>query len=220
MGPIKIDQYARFICIFSLIILSCSSEKKMKEETTTPEPAEPTEIQLLETGINKLKNWAEFWESKGADLNVKNFHPKQEHEYEVIEWPEENVLSEENPLKTYQIPNPGSKGILDIYSYKLVVDDKNQVDFNPDSEVVYYKNNGMRERLLFIGPSGIFEDAVWISDEQLMVSGHLQKEDGYVPIVWLVYPHLHQYTIFESIFSTKDYSPDEYLREKLENLNF
>src|SRR5690606_582078 len=142
------------------------------------------------------------------------------HHYEVVEWPEENLLSEENPLKEYQLTNPGSNGVVDFYNYKIVVDGDKQVNFNPDSEVVYYKSNGMRERLLFIGPSGVFEDASWINDNHLLVSGHLQKENGFVPIIWLVYPDSNKYAVYESRFSTRDYSPESYLKEKLENLRF
>ncbi|MEX2593245.1 MAG: bifunctional isocitrate dehydrogenase kinase/phosphatase [Anditalea sp.] len=203
-----------------MAVFSCSTEKVEKEEAVSLRSDEPTEDQLLQIGIQKLGKWVDYWESKGANFNVSNFDLNQEHLYEVIEWPEENVISDDNPLKGHQIPNPNSKGVVDIYQYKILIDEAKQVDFNPDAEVIYFKNNGMRERLLFIGPSGVFEDAVWISESHLLVSGHIQKEEGFVPVVWLILPEEHRYSVYENSFSTLDYSPESYLKEKLSNLKF
>lgn len=220
MDPLKRGNLAFFLILFSLGFLSCSSEKQAKEEAVALDTAVLRQSELLQTGIGKLEKWTGFWESKGADFGPGNFNPYQEHGFETVEWPEENPLSPENPLKRYQIPNPSSQGVVDIYHYKILVDPSLRVSLNPDAEVVYYKHNGMRERLLFIGPSGMFEDAAWVDDDKLLVSGHLQKEEGFVPIVWLVFPETKKYFVYESSFSTQDYSPDAYLREKLENLEF
>ena len=209
-----------FLPLLWLVFFSCNSDKKESAEAGIPESAEPTEDQLLQLGIQKLNTWTDFWASKGADFNPENFDLNQEHIYEVVEWPGKNVLIGDHPLKAYQFPNPLSKGVVDIYDYKLVVDEEKQVDYNPDAEVVYYKANGMRERLLFIGPSGVFEDAVWISESHLLVSGHIQNESGFVPVIWLIIPEEHRYSVYENRFVTQDYSPDSYLKEKLRNLKF
>lgn len=209
-----------FFCCLLIALLagfSCTSEVKTAETAATiPSPAAPTDQQLVEIGIQKLDEWADYWKKKGAD--IRGFELAQEHVYEPLEWPGENVFSEESPLKNYQIPHPAAGGVVDIYSYKLVFTEDGGISFNPDSEVVYYRSDGMRERLLFIGPSGIFEDAVWVTEDHLLVSGHLQKEDGFVPVVWLVNLEAHKYAVYESNFSAKEYAPENYLKEKLKGL--
>lgn len=220
MGTKNFTFYVFFLSILSLPYFSCSSEKQEEKEVISVESVEPTEEQLLQIGIQQLGKWIDYWESKGANFSIDNFDLNQEHLYEVVEWPGENVLSEDNPLKEYQIPNPVEQGVVDIYDYKMAVDQNKQVDFNPDAEVVYFKANGMRERLLFIGPSGLFEDAVWISENHLLVSGHIQKENGFVPVIWLIVPEEHKYIVYENRFSTQDYTADSYLKEKLHNLRF
>ena len=185
-----------FLPILWMIFLSCNTDKKETAEASLTESAEPSEDQLLQMGLQKLNAWIDFWSSKGANFHPKNFDLNQEHVYEVVEWPGKNILGEDHPLKSYQFPNPVSKGVVDIYDYKLVVGEDKKVDYNPDAEVVYYKTNGMRERLLFIGPSGMFEDAVWISESHLLVSGHIQNELGFAPVVWLIIPEEHKYYIY------------------------
>lgn len=219
MKIIKLNLFAFFLFILASLF-SCSSDKQEEKAMQTEDSIEPSDEDLLQIGIQKLEKWVGFWKAKGTDFGLKNFEPKQEHQYEVVEWPGENILSEDNPLREYQIPNPVTHGVVDIYDYKMVVDPNLQVDFNPDAEVVYYKGNGMRERLLFIGPSGLFEDAVWISETHLMVSGHIQKEDGYVPVIWMIIPENHTYIVYENKHSTRNYTSESFLKEKLIELKF
>lgn len=208
--------YCFLVCVFAG--LSCASENKTAETVSPTSVATgPSDEQIMEIGIQKLEGWVSYWEAKGAD--IQGFKLEKEHVYEPLEWPGENVSVGDSPLKNYQIPHPIAEGVVDIYSYKLVFDKENQeLSINPDSEVVYYRKDGMRERLLFIGPSGIFEDAVWVTEEHLLVSGHIQKERGFVPVVWLINPKQHKYTVFENQFSTQDYTPESYLKVKLEEL--
>ena len=215
---------ARYIALFYCFLFglplwfSCTSETKTAGAVpTTSPPAVPTDRQLLEIGIQKLDEWGDYWKKKGAD--IQDFEMEQEYVYEPLEWPGENVFIEDSPLKKYQIHHPAAEGVVDIYSYKLVFNDDEELSFNPDSEVVYYRSDGMRERLLFIGPSGVFEDAVWVTEDHLLVSGHIQKEDAFVPVVWLINPEAHRYAVYESNFSTQDYAPEGYLKEKLKDLD-
>lgn len=211
--------FAFFLFILTSFF-SCSSDKPEENEVQNEISDEPTEEDLLQIGIQKLEKWVGFWKANGTDFSLENFGPRQEHHYEVVEVPGKNILSEDNPLRKYQIPNPGANGVVDIYDYKLLVDPNLQVDLNPDAEVVYYKDNGMRERLLFIGPSGLFEDAVWISETHLLVSGHIQKEDGFVPVIWMIIPEKNTYVVYENKHSTPNYTSDSYLKEKLVELKF
>lgn|SRR5690606_987207 len=208
--------YGVLICF--LAGFACTPEKKVEEAVNeTVSSAAPSDEQLAEIGIQKLQEWGSYWAAKGADM--ERFQLEREYVYEPLEWPGENVFAADNPLQKYQLPHPAGEGVVDIYSYKLVLDEEGQgLGFNPDSEVVYYRSDGMRERLLFIGPSGAFEDAVWVTEDHLLVSGHIQKEGGFVPVVWLIQPEQHQYKLYEIGFSTPDYSPDGYLKVKLKDL--
>lgn len=211
---------AFFFCLLIGIPLlcSCTSETKTAETVANPSsPAVPTDKELLEIGIQKLDKWGNYWKKKGAD--IQGFELEQEFIYEPLEWPGENVYTEESPLKNYQIPHPAGEGVVDIYSYKLVFGEDRELSFNPDSEVVYYRSDGMRERLLFIGPSGVFEDAVWVTEDHLAVGGHIQKEEAFVPVVWLIHPKANKYALYESNFTTQDYAPENYLKERLVDLD-
>ena len=201
-------------------VLSCSPDKKAEEKEVAVAPAEASAEELVKEGLQKLSKWVNHWQAKGADLSFVNFTPNREINYEVIEWPGENPLDKDHPLKKYQIPHPKTGEVVDIYNYKVVIGDSGEIDFNPDAEVVYFKASGMRERLLFMGPSGLFEDAVWVDEKHLLVTGYFQKEDGYAPMVWLISPETQTHLIYESKFSTMDYSTESYLREKLSDLNF
>lgn len=217
LNRVKINACCLFICY--MIGFSCTSESKLKEEaSSSPVSIPPTDEQLVEIGLQKLGQWTDFWRSKGADF--RTFGLVKEYDYEPLEWPGENALTEDNPLREHQIPHPGSDGVVDIYGYKIVLDENQRVSYNPDSEVIYYKSNGMRERLLFIGPSGGFEDATWLSEDILLVAGHLQKENGFVPVLWLVKPYENKYIIFETSFASQSYIPENYLQLKLQDLDF
>ena len=109
---------------------------------------------------------------------------------------------------------------MDIYSYKVVIPEEDKVSFNPDSEVIYFKSNGMRERLLFMGPSGGFEEAVWINPELLMVTGFFEDEQGTTPKIWLINPTEQVYFEYIHPFHTTQYPKTKYLVEKLENIDF
>jgi hypothetical protein len=219
MKIIKVNCFAFFLFILTSLF-SCSSDKQEEKEVQNKVSIEPSEEELLQIGIQKLEKWVGFWKSKGTDFSLENFEPRQEHQYEVVEVPGKNILSEDNPLRKSHIPNPVTNGVVDIYDYKMVVDQNLRVDINPDAEVVYYKENGMRERLLFIGPSGLFEDAVWISESHLLVSGHIQKEDGFVPVIWMIIPEENKYIVYENKHSSPNYISDSYLKEKLVELEF
>ena len=58
-----------------------------------------------------------------------------------------------------------------------------------------------------------------MTEDHLLVSGHLQKENGYVPVVWLVQPEAHKYVVYEGNFATQDYASDSYLKVKLKTLD-
>ncbi len=212
----------RFYLLGILVFfIACSSETEKKEDAEEPElSVTEEEMQLLEVGLHQLQSWREFWRSHESSFGTTDFVLERTDNFEQLEWPEENYIVSGSPFHPYLLPNPEGKGVVDIYSYKIVYPENGGPFLNPDSEVIYFKENGMRERLLFMGPSGIFEDAVWVSSDHLLVAGFFEAEAGITPKIWLIDTEDYKLSVFKnSVFTTK-YPKEGYLRKKLNTLNF
>lgn len=209
---------------FLLLILaySCSSDKEKKEETNQVEilTVEEKEMALVFEGLRQFPQWTDHWKSIEAGFEASDFDFAKGYTYEVLEWPEENHILPGTVFYPYLAPQPDGNGVVDIYSYKVAFNEEGNPYLNPDSEVIYFKSNGMRERLLFIGPSGAFEEAVWVSPEHLLVLGVFEEEAGMRPIAWLIIPGESRYLYFESPIVSTRYPREGYLRKKLDRINF
>jgi hypothetical protein len=216
----------RFLGKFSLSILvfmaACSFQKEK-----TAEVAESIQLsweeemaQLLASGIQQMPSWQSHWKSIDNSFDPNTFQLSKELEYDDLEWPEENFIQQGSPFFPYLIPHPDGLGVVDIYSYKVVIPEDGTVAFNPDSEVIFFKSNGMRQRLLFIGPSGGFQEAVWVSPDYLLVSGFFEYENGVSPMLWLVNIADRSYLEFTCPIRLSQYPKSAYLKEKLKNIPF
>jgi hypothetical protein len=161
--------------------------------------------QLLSSGLQQVSQWGSFWKEVDPRFDVTKFSMSREVTYESLEWPEENFI------EILSINFSTSRGRWDS-GYLCFI--------NPDSEVIYFKSNGMRERLLFMGPSGGFEEAVWVSPEYLMVTGFFEDEEGVTPKVWIIDPDQQVYYVFNHPFHTTQYPKTKYLKDKLDNIDF
>lgn len=210
-----------FLALFVCLIASCSSDSEKKEGLDENESnLVEEEIQLLEIGIQQLQSWIAHWKSEESRFNPSDFTLDKKITFDQLEWPEENYINEDSPFYPYLIPNPEGHGVVDIYSYKVVYPEQGGPFLNPDSEVIYFKNDGMRERLLFIGPSGGFEDAVWVTPDHLLVSGFFEEEEGITPKLWLIDVENSRHLIFKHPLTTTKYSKDGFLKEKLKKIDF
>lgn len=210
-----------FVALISVNTTSCSSEKKSAESVSeTVISVSDEELVLVEMGVQQLADWVQFWKSNASTFNPSLFTLERVENFEELEWPEENPIGPNSPLFSYLLPQPEGEGTVDIYSYKVFIPTEGKPGFNPDSEVIYYKGNGLRERLLFIGPSGGFEDAIWVSPDHLMVAGFFEEEQGTTPKIWLIDTELKQYSVFKHPLYTTNYAKDGYLRKKLSNIDF
>jgi hypothetical protein len=212
----------RSVFIFMVFLGSCTFQKEKSEETDeeTSVSKEEEYNQLLASGLQQLNNWTNYWKSQEPTFDVSGFEMSREIPYEALEWPEENFIQKDHPLHRYLVSNPEGQGEVDIYSYKVVMPEEAQVSFNPDSEVIYFKANGMRERLMFMGPSGGFEEAIWVSPNHLMVAGFFEEEGGITPKIWIIIPEEHRYLTFKHPLYTNNYSKTGYLVKKLQNIDF
>ncbi|WP_304518262.1 bifunctional isocitrate dehydrogenase kinase/phosphatase [Cecembia rubra] len=165
-----------------LMFWSCASDRSSQESVSDIQNGEILEEQILvENGLQQIKQWSDYWKEKSPTFNPAAFTLERKETFEELEWPEENPIVSGNPFYPYLLPNPEGKGVVDIYSYKVFVPAEGKPGFQPDSEVIFFKENGMRERLLFIGPSGGFEEAVWVSPDKLLVAGYCEEEEGVSP---------------------------------------
>nr|MBI1230943.1 bifunctional isocitrate dehydrogenase kinase/phosphatase [Cytophagales bacterium] len=202
-------------------MMSCSGSVKEEESVVSDAHGEVTYETLFVKGMMQLDAWTSYWEALGMNDKLSAFEQQEKIGLESHERPEVNPLEESgHPLRVFQIDHPSGLGTVDIYHYKLYVDDEDAVSFQPDSEVTFYRENGMRERLLFMGPSGMFEDAVWIDNTHLIVVGYFEHEDGFSPMVWIVDIKNSEYQLFESDLVISDLDRHGYLKRKLSGLEF
>lgn len=204
-----------------LLLFSCSQKEEESEEINAGilDPFEER-IQLLNIGLQQVPKWTTFWKSKGNNFSSDQFIFSKEVPFESFELPETNFITEDHPFHDYLIVHPEGLGVVDIYSYKVTLPESGGVAINPDSEAIFFKANGMRERLLFMGPSGGFEDAKWLSPDLLMVTGFFEYEDGFAPKIWFVSISESTYHEFDHPFRTSNYDRIGYLKDKLKNVPF
>lgn len=210
--------------LFFLILLmftgACTSNNSSDEhiaETNFISAAEE-EVRLLESGIQQVPLWSSHWKSIVPHFNKQNFVYSKTDSLDQIERPEKLYIGSESPFYPFLKTHPEGEGVVDIYSYKVVFPEEGVPYFSPDSEVTYFKSNGMRERLLFMGPSGVFEDAVWLSSEVLLIVGNFESEIGISPIAWLIYPKLGKVTQYENALHSQIYTRESYLIKRFSSL--
>lgn len=203
------------------LVIACSGRlEEVKTDVSDPNTKETREV-LFEKGLEMIQPWTSHWTDLGMPEGRASFSQIADMKLEKLERPEVNPIKKgEHPLADFQLHHPESMGTVDIYHYKLHIDDASSVLFEPDAEVIFYRENGMRERLLFMGPSGLFEDAVWIDNSNLLIVGYFENEAGFSPMVWLLNIEDSTYLLYESEFVIADYDRFGYLKNKLSALNF
>ena len=73
----------------------------------------------------------------------------------------------------------------------------------------------MKERLLFMGPSGMFEEGHWLSPSEFLVMGYFQEDEGYRPMLWLIRTDTHLLSQFKFKKVVSEYTAESYLNRKL-----
>ncbi|MCH7401960.1 bifunctional isocitrate dehydrogenase kinase/phosphatase [Belliella kenyensis] len=214
MRQIQITQILLLAC-FQVILWSCGGSKEDSYTDSISIGGNlPEEEQLLTSGFQQLTDWTAHWKLQMPDFNLGEFKLSRIDTIETIERPEENFITQGNPFFPFLKYHPEGKGTVDIYSYKITFPEEGKPYFNPDSEVTYFRSDGMRERLLFIGPSGAFEDAVWLNSEALLVVGHFESETGVSPKAWIIYPEGQLIYQYETSLTTSSYTREGFLTKR------
>lgn len=223
-SPIFTSTYFATVCVTAFLIFACDSKEKSTEELVGTITIDDEELSRnkaqIDQGLAQIKNWQTHWSNDLGMFDAEQFELVMTDSIDPMEMPERNPILQGDPLFPYQIPHPSGNGTMDIYSYKVEAQDAIDEPFlNPDSEVVWYRGDGMKERLLFMGPSGMFEEGLWLNDQEFLVFGFFQEEAGYRPMAWLINVADHNLKQFRFAKVSQTYEPQSYINAKIKQVD-
>jgi hypothetical protein len=208
------------VLIVTVITFYSCESKESKEENVTSISTSEEEMSkfsaYLDLALAQNKTWVSHWSNNIGSFDENDFSLILTDSIDPMEMPERNPILVGDPLFPYQLKHPGGNGTMDIYSYKVEASENIEKPFlNPDSEVIWYREDGMKERLLFMGPSGMFEEAMWLNEKEFLVLGYFQNESGFTPMVWLIDVENHILRQFKLNSSIPTYVPESYINQKI-----
>lgn len=205
-------------------LIGCESSESSKTESSTELNTEASQLELqqnqINLGLGQKSVWQSHWNKQLGRFDSSDFEWVMTDSIDPMEKPERNPILPDDPLYPYQFPHPEDKGTIDIYAYKVEAQESLEKPFlNPDSEVIWYRSDGMKERLLFMGPSGVFEDGIWLNASEFMVMGFFQEEGGFRPMIWIIDVENHTFSQFKLNQVTKVYQQESYIDAKLKTVD-
>ncbi len=209
-----------FAALFSVACTSNTSDESVEGGNLDIEEAKELEMKnQLDVVLAQKKNWYNHWSKLIGPFDSNNFKMVLTDSIDPQEMPEKNPILQDDPLFPYQFVHPTANGTMDIYSYKIEAQDAIDTPFlNPDSEVIWYRADGMKERLLFMGPSGMFEEGEWINENEFVVLGYFQEESGFRPMAWFINVDEHKIWQFNLSSTATTYELDSYLDQKIKQV--
>lgn len=200
-----------------IILASCESLELKNENTEQIESDELTRhVSNIAFALVQLSDWKNHWDDVLGDFKPSDFLLLNTDTIQSMEMPEKNPIGFADPLYPFQFLHPTEQGTMDIYSQKILIPENlEQSYYNPDSEVIWYRKDGMRERLLIMGPSGLFEDGTWINENEFLVFGFFQEAEGFRPMVWILDIKKQLMTQFQLRKSISAYDTESYLNKKI-----
>jgi len=224
MKVLKLTSVFCFLIVFAALFgVACTSNTSDESvEGGSMEIDEAKELEMknqLDVVLAQKKNWYNHWSKLVGSFDSNNFTMVLTDSIDPQEMPEKNPILQDDPLFPYQFVHPKANGTMDIYSYKIEAQDAIDTPFlNPDSEVIWYRADGMKERLLFMGPSGMFEEGEWINENEFVVLGYFQEESGFRPMAWLINVSEHKIWQFNLSITATTYDQDSYLDQKIKQV--
>lgn len=205
--------------IVGIFLISCE-RVETTQESPMAEEKQGNDLERFQSKIDSVLRvktaWVNHWSESVGKMNGADFELILTDSIDPMEMPEANPIKEGDPLFPYQFLHPKGKGKIDIYQYKVEAQEiLDQPFLNPDSEVIWYRADGMKERLLFMGPSGMFEDGFWLNEKEFLVLGYFQEEQGFRPMVWVIDVVNHRFSQLRLNKDTESYLPESYLDKKL-----
>ena len=223
-SPKITSTYFTAICVGLLLLFACESKEKEAGEKVEDISVDEEELARnraqIDLALSQKSSWHSHWSNELGMFDSSQFELVMTDSIDPMEMPERNPILKDDPLYPYQMPHPSGNGTMDIYSYKIEAQDAIDEPFlNPDSEVVWYREDGMKERLLFMGPSGMFEEGQWLNDQEFLVFGFFQEEAGYRPMAWLINIETHLLKQFRLPNVSQTYEPQSYINSKIKQVD-
>ena len=171
------------IFIFLLLTMqACGPQPKEPDPSATEEPGKTWPDQ-------RMARWLDYY---GFDQQEFTDTATYAHPYRLEKQPFE--LSREDPFSDFFVFNSDSTRAIDLDSYHLVLEkDMEGGLFTPgrgaDMEIgLIDLAENLRERLLFCGPSCLFEEGSFHPDGHVVITGFSQNGKGYLPTMWHIDP--------------------------------
>ncbi len=206
-----------------IFLLGCESPQSKESEISKELDIDAGKLEILQNQINlglaQKSVWQKHWTELLGGFDAGDFELVLTDSIDPMEMPEKNPILSDDPLFPYQFPHPEGNGTIDIYSYKVEAQESLDRPFlNPDSEVIWYRSDGMKERLLFMGPSGVFEEGMWLNATEFMVMGFFQEEEGFRPMIWILNIGNHVFMQFKLNQTAMEYQQESFLDAKLKTV--
>ncbi len=168
----------------------------------------------------RFERWLSYY-----DISIHDFKDTGTHEIPYrVEYP--FMLTDAELHAGFFVYNPDSSLAIDLDSYHLVLERADDGSlYSPgrevDSEVTLIVfEESMRQRILFCGPSCVFEEAAFHPDGHAAIAGFTENKDGFQPSIWYVDHENHTISL---MVSEKKYHPREIrynYDERLHNIRF
>ncbi len=214
-------------CFLTLILISlvgCTGTPGGEEVSSAEVDLDKLEAgrlrDQLDLVLEEKDAWHSHWSAVVGDFDSSDFELVMTDSIDPMEMPERNPILPGDPLFPYQYEHPGGNGTMDIFSYKIEAQESLDTPYlNPDSEVKWYRADGMKERLLFMGPSGMFEEGKWLNENEFIVLGYFQEELGFRPMAWIINVNTHRVAHFKLDKYVKNYERDSFLDQKIKQVS-
>ena len=223
-SPKLTSAYITVLGIAFLSVFACENKKNQTLDDVSSISVDEEELvrnrAQIDVALAQNSNWHKHWSAEIGIFDASQFELMMTDSIDPMEMPEKNPILKGDPLKPYQFPHPAGNGAMDIYSYKVEAQEGLETPFlNPDAEVVWYKQDGMKERLLFMGPSGMFEDGMWLNEQEFLVLGYFQGANGFRPMAWLINVDSHVLKQFQLDKASEAYIPQSYINSKIKQVD-
>ncbi len=225
-SPMNVLRFPSALALLAsfVFLTACESSDSAKNETAVELDSNTELIEKMHSqidlGLAQKSSWQKHWAASAGNIHSENFEFVVTDSIDTMEMPEKNPILENDPLFPYQMPHPEGDGTIDIYSYKVEAREGLEKPYlNPDSEVIWYRADGMKERLLFMGPSGMFEDGMWLNASEFLVLGYLHEEQGFRPMAWIIDVVNHRFSQFKLNRVAAEYQQESYLDMKLKSVD-
>lgn len=192
-------KYLIYTCIATLLIaVSCKDDPK-KEPQAPEAPQEDSVVETLDTLLSaetvqsfSTTAFSDYAKKKvsGFDWNKFRMTSSWQDDSLLVSpfQPEKDFYTSYGPFLKY---SPDSSRFIDLDSYNIDIkkDAKGRFIGNgigPDYEVSLVDvKDGTKTRLVFMGPGGSIEDALWLDNQTLVLMGVQENEKGgKMPTLW------------------------------------